>query len=219
MSGKADERRGAMGLAAAGRAAESARRLSAEGDFFLRHARRRQTAQGAKLDTGQWMDGRYPILKPTDVQVGPDPITRQKVAKRQRRKQNLRGSSLSPESSIRGGSPPPAAGLPALVAPGVRNTGTITLVKILRGAKPADIPVEQPDCFELVINLKPPKRSGMKSLRASCCAPTGYRISTDFAALRSVAIGTSRRFAVTHRLGRWDSGHEWPRRLGQKCRD
>jgi hypothetical protein len=57
-----------------------------------------ETAQGAKLDAGQWMDGRYPILKPMDVQVGPDPITRQKVAKRQRRKrlQNLRGSSLSP---------------------------------------------------------------------------------------------------------------------------
>jgi putative ABC transport system substrate-binding protein len=44
----------------------------------------------------------------------------------------------------------------------MHRQAAIQVVKILRGIKPADIPIEQPNRFEFVVNLKTAKAIGIE---------------------------------------------------------
>ena len=61
--------------------------------------------------------------------------------------------------------------------------------RILKGEKPADLPVQAPDKYELVINLKAAKALGLECLRL--CSPPPTRCSSDAVAPGRHRNGTS----------------------------
>ena len=46
-------------------------------------------------------------------------------------------------------------------------------VKILKGARPADPPIEQPTKLDLIINIKPRRRFASRFRVHCCCGRTG----------------------------------------------
>ena len=72
-------------------------------------------------------------------------------------KHRLAYMSGTRETTVAGGLVSISANWPALY-----ERAAFYVDKIIKGAKPADLPIEQPTKFELVINLKTAKALGLK---------------------------------------------------------
>jgi hypothetical protein len=75
-------------------------------------------------------------------------------------------------------------------------------LKILRGTKPADIPVEQPTMFRLVVNLKT-RQGAWVDDPGICPDPSRRDYRIGLLHLLMAALGTSRQFIAMHQCGRY----------------